>query len=948
MRLHARFLLASLLCAAPAAAGETRASLPLGGEWRFELDRSDEGLVAGWGEGRTLTQTIRLPGLLQAQGYGDEVTLDTRWTGQIVDRSFFTSPRYAPYREPGKVKVPFWLQPERHYVGVAWYQREVEIPRDWSGRRVVLHLERPHWQTMAWFDERLVAANDSLSTPHEHDLGAAVAPGRHRLTLRVDNRLVVDVGLNSHSVTDHTQGNWNGIVGAIELRATAPVWIDDLQAFPSVEKRAVLVRGRVGNATGRPGGGTIRLTSQPETEGLPGEEAGRSVEVSWDARGGAFEVELGLGATARTWDEFRPALHRLQATLEAGEERDTASTRFGLRDVSTRGTQITVNGVPIFVRGTLECAIFPKDGHPPTDVESWKRIVAIAKAHGLNTIRFHSWCPPRAAFDAADELGFYYQVEVASWANNSTRVGVGLPIDDWLYRETGRILKAYGNHPSFLLLPYGNEPAGRDREFLAGWVEHWKARDSRRLYTSASGWPQIPENQFHVTPDPRIQAWGAGLTSRVNAKPPETRTDYREYVGARGVPVISHEIGQWCAYPNLAERTKYTGYLKAKNFDIFADTLAANGMADQAASFLQASGKLQTLLYKEDIESALRTPGMGGFELLDLHDFPGQGTALVGVLDAFWDSKGYVSADEFRRFSGATVPLARLERRVFTTADTLRADVEAAHFGAAPLRGERATWRIEDSQGRRVRSGAFAPRDLPIGNGLALGRVEVSLAGFHAPARYRLVVAVPGARAENDWDLWVYPRQLVSSVPAGVRLASELDAAALETLAKGGRVVLAIPPARVRGDELGRVELGFSSIFWNTAWTGRQAPHTLGILCDPRHPALASFPTESHSNWQWWYVSSRAGAMILDRLPKTLRPTVQVIDDWFTNRRLGLVFEARVGEGRLLVTSVDLEHELDTNPVARQLRRSLLGYAASPRFLPQVELAIEDVRSLMR
>ena len=194
--------------------------VPLSGVWRFELDPSDEGLVSFW-ENRTLADRIRLPGVLQAQGFGDDVTVDTRWTGQIVDRSFFTSPRYEPYRQPGNVKVPFWLQPDKHYVGPAWYERDVVVPPEWKGRRVVLHLERPHWQTIAWLDGRVVGSNDSLSTPHEHDLGT-VEPGTHRLTIRVDNRLVVDVGLNSHSVTDHTQSNWNGIVGRIELRAAAP------------------------------------------------------------------------------------------------------------------------------------------------------------------------------------------------------------------------------------------------------------------------------------------------------------------------------------------------------------------------------------------------------------------------------------------------------------------------------------------------------------------------------------------------------------------------------------------------------------------------------------------------------------------------------------------------------------------------------------------------------
>jgi hypothetical protein len=236
---------------------------------------------------------------------------------------------------------------------------------------------------------------------------------------------------------------------------------------------------------------------------------------------------------------------------------------------------------------------------------------------------------------------------------------------------------------------------------------------------------------------------------------------------------------------------------------------------------------------------------------------------------------------------------------------------------------------------------------VPVDNGLSLGRVRVKLAGLAAPRKYRLVAGLEGTSFENDWDVWVYPSRVETAVPASVSVVRELDEATEARLRDGGRVVLLLPPDRLRGDALGKVELGFSSIFWNTAWTSRQAPHTLGVLLDPQHPALAAFPSEGYSNWQWWYLVSRAGAMILDGLPKELRPTVQVIDDWFTNRRLGLVFEARVGKGRLLVTSIDLERDLDGNPVARQMRHSLLRYAASDRFAPQVEVTADAVRALV-
>lgn len=409
--------------------------------------------------------------------------------------------------------------------------------------------------------------------------------------------------------------------------------------------------------------------------------------------------------------------------------------------------------------------------------------------------------------------------------------------------------------------------------------------------------------------------------------------------------MISHEIGQWCVYPNLAERAKYTGHLKAKNFDIFADFLAQAGMADQAHDFLIASGKLQTLCYKEDIESALRTPGMGGFQLLDLHDFPGQGTALVGVLDPFWESKGYVTPQEYSRFCNATVPLARLAKRVFTTEETLSAVVEVAHFGAAPLTGMAVGWRLIGDDGVAVMKGTLPAQDIPVGNGMTLGTVSIPLAQVPAPCRYRLELALPGTAFANDWDVWVYPAQVDTAVPATVTVVERLDDRAANLLAKGGRVLWTIPPHLVRKPASGPIALGFSSIFWNTAWTNGQAPHTLGILCDTTHPLFAAFPTDRWSNWQWWYLTHAAAPLLCDDLPPALRPTVQIIPDWFAPRRIGLVVEATVGSGRLLITSVPVADAQD--PVTRQFRRALLDHAASGRFAPTVALTLDQARSFL-
>jgi len=928
-------LLAVVPPALPGAAGAAAAT-PQNGDWVVTLDREDRGIADGWFR-RPLARPQTVPETLPSSGLGDPVTATTEWTARLGQRVIDNVPEYAAYRQPGNIKVPYFLQPDTHYVGAAWYQREIVIPADWAGRRAVVSLERPHWETRVWIDGRYVGRNDSLYTAHEYDLGK-LAPGRHRLTVRVDNRMVVDIGTGSHGVTDHTQGNWNGIVGKIELYARRDTWLDDLQAWPDVASRRVTIKGVIGNASGLAGKGTVHLDSGGARQRIP---------VAWRAGGGKFEAVLQYPADAPLWDEFTPVLHDATARLDDGP---SEMVRFGFRQIARSGTEFRLNGRPLFLRGTLECCIFPLTGHPPTAIEEWQRILRVARAYGLNHLRFHSWCPPQAAFEAADQAGFYLQVELG-WVNGSSSIGDGKPVDAWSMAETVRILKAYGNHASFMFMAHGNEPGGDNhKRWLGGYVKHFAALDQRRLWASGAGWPEIPESDYHILLKPRIQQWDDELKSRVNARAGETTTDYREIIGAAKVPMVSHEIGQWCAYPDLDERKQYTGYLKAKNFDIFEDRLVASGLRALAPAFLHASGRLQTLLYKEDIESALRTPGMGGFQLLDLHDFPGQGTATVGVLNPFWREKGYVSAAEYSRFCGPTVVLARLARRVFDTSERLHAQLEVAHGGAVPLGASTVYWRLETGD-QVLAQGEFPVTGVAQGNAIALGSIDAGLAGVQKAAKCRLVAGLRSAQlpvtVENDWEVWVYPAA-PAVAPAGSSEVTIVDsiAAALPLLEQGATVLVGLPPRAVRNYDDQPVKFGFTTIFWNSLWNGRQAPTTLGILCNPAHPALADFPTDAHTNWQWWHIVHRAQPLRLDQLPPAVDPIVRVIDDWYTARPLGLVVEARVGRGRVIVCGFELGDGAGGDVVSRQLRRSLSAYAASRRFAPTVEVSAAQLAAL--
>jgi len=913
-------------------------SLDLSGQWTVRLDRDRTGIDEEWYGQPIDGQSVPLPGSLRDSGIGEEVGPETDWIGG--EGEDLDAPRYAPYRDADSFKMPHWLQPNYHYVGVAWYERIVSVPEKWTDRRVVLSFERPHWHTTVWVDGKYVGTSESLSVPHKYDLTDVVSSGETRVTVRVDNSLTpVDVGENSHSVSDHTQGAWHGAVGDMTLRTTPKTRIDDVQVYPDAGARtaevAVDVKSRDENAD------VATLDFEVSHEGNTLVRERREVIPTSDSA--LVETSLDFNSVVPTWDEFDPSLCKLKVTLTTSDSADRELVQFGFRDVGTEKSRITVNGRSISMRGTLECCIFPETGYPPTDIEAWRDVLQTVTDHGLNHVRFHSWCPPEAAFEAADELGVYLQVECSSWANQSTALGEGEEVDNWLYEEGERVLKAYGNHPSFLLFAYGNEPGGNDAEYLADWVETFKERTDRQLVTGGSGWPIIDENEFHVPPDPRLHAWGEGVDDRLNADQPATVADHREFIQQYpDKPTIAHETGQWCAYPNLDETEKYTGALEAKNFEIFRDLLEEAGMSDMASEFLLASGHLQELCYKEEIETALRTPGMGGFQLLQLHDFPGQGTATVGVLDVFFDSKPYHDTDQFSTYAGPVVPLARLDQRTFTSDECLSARIDVSQFGPDDLVDTTINWQLTTTDDAVVHQGSISAGTLTSGELHQAGTIQAPLKDVITPQKLTLTVSIAGTDARNSWDIWVYPTDVDTSVPAGVAVATAFDQDVRHRLRDGEDVVLFADPDTVATD----VVLGFTSIFWNTAWTDNQPPHTLGIYCDPEHSALSRFPTSGYTNWQWWDLLSRADPLELDRISDDVQPIVQVVPDWFDPQRLGLAFEAQIFEGNLLVCSIDLTSDLAERPVARQFRESILEYVASDEFTPRKTVSADEIASL--
>jgi hypothetical protein len=928
-------IIASLRISATPALNESGKEISLSGVWKFRMDPLDQGVTENWFS-QPFNETIVLPASMTERGLGDPVTLKTNWTASLYDSSWYFNPRLAKFRQPGNLKFPFFLTPVKQYVGAAWYQKEISVPASWTDKRIVIFLERAHWETMIWIDGKQAGMQNSLSVPHQYAINEGLAPGKHLLTIRIDNRIkAINPGKDSHSISDQTQGNWNGIVGKMKLISTPKTWIEDIQIYPNLALKSVKVKLTIKNAEGKTRSGILKLSTKLLSDKTYKTAGELSVLFSFSNPDTLIEVSYPMGDQFKTWDEFHPECYQLDAKLITGKnETDARSTLFGMREFKTNGTRFEMNGKVTFLRGTVENCDFPLTGYPPEDEASWARVFKICRNYGLNHMRFHSYCPPEAAFIAADKAGIYLQIEGPSWCNHGTSLGNGKPIDKYLLEETDRILKEYGNHPSFCMMAYGNEPSGNYVKYLNDWVTRYKELDSRHLYTGAStggSWKIIPNSEFMVRAKPRGLPW---------SRQPQTMFDFGDKLEDLKVPYLSHEVGQYCVFPDFSEIKKYTGPLKALNFELFEEDLKDQGMGDQGHDFMMASGKLQALCYKAEIEAALRTPGFAGFQLLSLNDYSGQGTALVGMLNVFWEEKGYLTAPEFKHFCDKVVPLARIPKFVYTNHEEFKASFEVANFSGEDLTRIRPSWKIMNSKGRLVSKGEFPVSTIPQGNCIALGSISQSLTDIGQAEKLTIEVTV--GSYFNNWNIWVYPSKL--KIPeTGIYSTNELDSVAVSTLKKGGKVFLNVA---------GKVENGkdviqyFTPVFWNTSWFKMKPPHTTGFLCNSAHPAFADFPTEYHSNLQWWEIVQNAQVMQLDNFPEHFKPILQPIDTWFLNRKLAMIFEAKIGPGKLLVCSTDLQSNPEQRPAARQLLYSLKKYMASEAFQPTQTILIENIRSL--
>lgn len=850
--------------------------IDLSGQWQVKLDAEKQETMP-----QAYPETMMLPGTTSAAGLG--MPNSAKETGCLTDAYCFE--------------------------GAVWFMRTFTAG-DWTGEQTMLTLERTR-KTTVYLDGRPIGHQESLCTPHRYFL-PPVHAGEHTLVIRVDNTDYPTRG--GHLTSPDTQSNWNGITGEISL-TVAHTLLTDLTVRPDLRRGCLRVHGHI---IGAPDGvaGIV----------LPGQ-----MEHLLPYRRGVLDGECPLKGNEAFWDEAHPEIHTISIDLDG----DVYETTFGLRDVRTVGRRLLINGRETFLRGKVDNLLYPKTGYTPTDVASWMTILGIAKEYGINHYRYHTACPPDAAFTAADLLGVYMAPELPFWGTvaEEGEEGYDERERDFLFQEGFRILREYGHHPSFLWLSLGNELWG-SKDVLNRMMRAYREADDTKLYSSgANNYQFVPdvldeENVFvgvrlgrerlirgsyamcdapqgivQTTAPESVSNYDASIVPETLGQSGEAGKVQIQYgtgvkeVDAQSadalipdVPVISHEVGQYVFYPDFSEIPHYTGPLKPRNIEAMRENLERAGLYGEHEAFFRQTGHLAVDCYKREIETLLRSREVSGFQLLDLQDYTGQGTALVGVLNAMMENKGLISAEEWREFCAGTVVLGEFASFTGMMGEDIRFDVQISEcdpekqhtcIRCTLMDGERELYACDVTPGARQ------------------GRLTEAVSVTFPAECYRdamqeritglTVVLTLEDGTRNHYPIWLIPRVDIRITREGIEKDGRMVAfVSAEEKADGAAIV--VPSAE------GQLPAEYCTDFWCypmfrsiSESMGKPVPvGTMGLSIDTASPLLKRFAQEDYTTPAWYAILQTAH---VQRLPADIYPAVQMIDNTERCARLGILYQ---------------------------------------------------------
>ena len=955
----------------------------LNGSWHVELEDGTTG-------------QMDLPGTLDENGIGHRDVGANQW-----------HPDAALGNAAGEIDkdAPIATRfTRRHiYEGEARISRKITVP-DYRTDRLFVLAERARALRLLVDGEACrVFRHGTLSTPYIFEL-TGVTPGEHEFTFLSDNSypgMPKAAICYSSAATDETQTNWNGILGECSMYTRPQNFIDSLRVYPRAVKKEE--ENKAGGyvldvcVELAPGAKEIykdtKIVLQSEalaagelentqmlTEIISCSGEG-SAEAGTDKQDNAKIVEiwfhdLPLRKNVKLWDEEEGNLYEMVATLDCGmmaedgaDSTDEYRTFFGIRSLSDNGSgRLALNGRTIFLRGEANCAEYPETGHPPMTIPEWKEILLKYHSYGINCVRFHSHCEPEAAFAAADELGMLLQPELSHW-DPKDAFGTG---ESYRYyrAELTAILKTYANHPSFVMLTLGNElqARGEGRERMRELVRMAKNLDPTRLYANGSNAFYgeegcDPESDFYTSQsykDVVIRGTFSGMRGYLNENYPTADHTYdaamaeirKEYPK----PVFSFEVGQFEVLPDFEELESFHGISDPVNLKLIKKRVEERGHLPSWKKYVEATGELSRLAYREEIEAAMRTRELSGISLLGLQDFPGQGTALVGMMNSHLEPKPYDFArpERFREFFRKCRILVKLPRYTYEAGERLIAEVEVANFGKENIKGV-FCWTLaekkytsgngnceQEATAKSEKTAVAAGTDTetkscPPGSYTTIGILNIPLDVTSKNAALTLTVSI--GNCTSAYPVWVY--QKTNPVcPENIYESRAFDERTKEVLRDGGRVYLS--PDADEESLPHSIKTQFTTDFWSVG-TFADQEGGMGQLIDTEHPIFKEFPTDFHTDWQWWIMATKRAVI----LPHPMKTIITEMDSYAFLRPMAQMIEFRCLKGKVLLSTMEL-HKSQQYPEARALQASIYKYLSGENFEPAEEITEEELSTLVR
>ena len=833
------------------------------------------------------------------------------------------------------------LRREFSFVGSANYSRTIEIPNGWTNKDIELVIERAKPSTL-FIDGKRIGSNSRISAPQRYSVSKYLKPGSHKIEIIVNNADSIPpiVARSSNAVSEASQTNWNGLLGDMFLIAKNTFHINEVnineKKFPDNLQLNVKFSERA------PANLIISTyLNNKEVSILPIKRHTPSLVISLPKE----DIQL--------WSSNNPSLHQLSFLIKNKNDEiiDELILTTGFRTFSSNGKYFTVNGNPVFLRGTVNASVFPLTTYAPLDIDSWLNYFSILKEYGINHVRFHSWTPPDAAFRAADQLGIYILTELPIWGELDRDLVFH---NKFLKEELKGIMEEYGHHPSFVLFSPGNELWG-DISLMGEYMNEAKFLNPRILstygtnvYLGMNG--KIGEEDFIISSktSDKIENSIRGSVSYAdspngglfNSLYPNSRFTLSSATKGINIPVISHEVGQYQSYPDYNEIFQYSGNLKPDNLSEFKRRASEAGTLRKSKKFNEASGKWASKLYKAEMELAQRSPGIAGYELFGMQDYTGQGTALVGILNPFMESKGFISPEKWKQSSQDVMLLAKFPKFSFTEGEIVKIPLLTINYSEKEDSISSILWKTDFSHGLVHNTPGFGIMEQEA--------IYLKLPKVKSPEKATLRLNSNDGKITNSYDFWIFP--INSKNINGVTVTNNLTEA-LILLEQGDKVILCPDSTTVAKASIDPL---FITDFWNyrmfrticDEMNLHPSPGTLGLLINNSHPSLKNFPTENHTDWQWYSIIMNSRPLIIDRLPKEFDPIIEVIDNVERNFRLALMLECKVGKGKLIVLSVDLDKIIQF-PEGKWLIQSVKEYMASKEFKPSVSLTPEQLVNLL-